>query len=437
MFWLLWQRLPHPRPLGEGRGEGDPEWRNSSWTTHAALGLALGLGLAYKSFALIAPAAAALWCAQLLSSPQLSWRWVIQTTLKVSLSAALALGIFALWFVLDPDPAAVWQEFVIGENAGKLSSSEGYWHTALFGGGVSMWAQLLAYAQNAGLLAFVVLGLMWRGLQLGFKTWRRPNSKTRLSPALLILLVWLAVWLVVFTLPSQRSARYLIPAMPALAMLIALCWERIARGWFWLSLLLCGLFIVVLGRIAWAAHDVGIGTGLELVTTLIAVVVGLVVVVSGLVKPAWTRACSVAACLLTYACFGLTTAPLNGPDGQYASAVTTQLHQAKVAVPGGFNGQFERFQFLLPGNQFVSYDAQTLPDLLAQHDAVVWLQSNPSELAPPCVPGCTVVGSRWEIKGRHQSGEINLANLLYPQSWLFRREWLVLNAAKPAGDVPH
>ena len=477
MFWLLWQRLhrPHPnplpegegvnsrtensgairtdklttrslggwllhclpRPLGEGRGEGEPRGFNSSWTTHAALGLALGLGLAYKSFALIAPAAAALWCAQLLSSPQLSWRWVIQTTLKVSLSAALALGIFALWFVLDPDPAAVWQEFVIGENAGKLSSSEGYWHTALFGGGVSMWAQLLAYAQNAGLLAFVVLGLMWLGLQLGFKTWRRPNSKTRLSPSLVILLVWLAVWLVVFTLPSQRSARYLIPAMPALAMLIALCWERIARGWFWLSLLLCGLFIVVLGRIAWAAHDVGIGTGLELVTTLIAVVVGLVVVMVGLFKPAWTRACSVAACLLTYACFGLTTAPLNGPDGQYASAVTTQLHQAKVAVPGGFNGQFERFQFLLPGNQFVSYDAQTLPDLLAQHDAVVWLQSNPSELAPPCVPGCTVVGSRWEIKGRHQSGEINLANLLYPQSWLFRREWLVLNAAKPAGDVPH
>ncbi|MEI8169606.1 MAG: glycosyl transferase [Rhodoferax sp.] len=438
MFWLLWQRLDsHPRPLGEGRGEGEPAWLNASWLTHAGFGMALGLGLAYKSFALIAPVATALWCAQLLSAPALNWRLVVQTTLKVSLSAALALGIFALWFVLDPDPGAVWQEFVIGENAGKMSSTQGYWHTALFGGGVSMWAQLLAYTQNAGLLGFVVLGLMWLGLRQGFRAWRQPNSKTRLSPALVILLVWLAVWLVVFTLPSQRSARYVIPAMPALAMLIALCWERIARGWFWLTLLLCGLFIGVLGRIAWAAHDVGIGTGLELMATLIAVATGLIVALSGGVKPAWTRACAVAACIVAYACFGLTTAPLNGPDGQYASVVTDQLQQARVAVPGGFNGQFERFQFLLPSNQFVPYDTQTLAQLLADFDAVVWLQSAPTELSPPCLPDCTVVGARWEIKGRHQSGEINLSNLWYPQTWLFRREWLVQRVSDVSGDVPH
>ena len=30
------------------------------------------------------------------------------------------------------------------------------------------------------------------------------------------------VWLVIFSIPSQRSARYVIPAMPALAMLLAL-----------------------------------------------------------------------------------------------------------------------------------------------------------------------------------------------------------------------
>jgi len=435
MFWLLWQRL-RPPPASQVNSLG--------WLTHVGFGLALGLGLAYKSFALIAPAAAALWCAQLLSAPALNWRVALQTTLKVSLSTALALGIFALWFVLDPNPAAVWQEFVIGENAGKLSNSQGYWHVALLGGGVSMWAQLLAYAQNAGLLAFVVLGLMGFGLRLAAQTWRKPqddSAATRLSPHLLIVLIWLAVWLIVFTLPSQRSARYVIPAMPALAMLVALCWQRIARGWFLASLLLCGIFIGVLGRIAWSAHELGLGSGVELGAAMLAMLTGLALVIGGLFKPTWTRACTVAACLVVFASFGLTTAPLNGAAGLYPSDVIAKLHQAHVAVPNGFNGQFERFQFLLPGNQFVPYDSEgraaphineqagELKRLLASHDAVIWLQSQPAELAPPCVPGCTVLGTRWEVKGRHQSGEINLANLWYPQTWLFRREWLVTSAA--------
>lgn len=440
MFWLLWQRL---------RQTPATQLSSLGWLAHVSFGVALGLGLAYKSFALIAPAAATLWCAQLLSAPTLSWRLTVQTTLKVSLSAAMALGIFSLWFVLDPDPGAVWQEFVIGENAGKLSSGQGYWHVALLGGGVSMWAQLLAYVQNAGLLAFVVIGLAWVGLRNGYQSWRERDGQgdatTKLSPQLVILLAWLAVWLIVFTLPSQRSARYVIPAMPALAMLLALYWERIARGWFLLSLLLCGIFIGVLGRIAWAAHDIGIGTGLELGATLLAVLAGLLLVLGGFFKPAWTRACTVAACLAVYACFSLTTAPLNGAAGQYPSEVSAKLHQARVAVPSSFNGQFERFQFLLPGNQFVPYDnegratsssnAEELSRLLSKHDAVIWLQSEPAEQAPPCMPGCSVLGTRWEVKGRHQSGEINRANLWYPQSWLFRREWLVTNGLPPTRDA--
>ena len=430
LFWLLWQRL-RPVPATSVNSLG--------WSTHVGFGIALGLGLAYKSFALIAPAAAALWCAQLLSAPNLNWRLVVQTTLKVSLSAALALGIFGLWFILDPDPAAVWQEFVIGENAGKMSSDQGYWHTALFGGGGSMWAQLLAYAQNAGMLGFVVLGLMWTGLRLGLQTWRAQakTGKPKLSPHLLILLAWVAVWLLVFTLPSQRSSRYVVPAMPAIAMLIALYWDRIGRGWFCLSMLLCALFMGGLGRIAWAAFDVGIGSAFELSATLLAVGTGLLVILGGLAKPAWTRACTIAVCLAVYACFSLTTAPLNGVAGQYSDEVIAGLQQARIAVPNNFNGEFERFQFLLPGNQFIPYDSEgraasrnsaaagELGLLLAAHDAVIWLPSDAKQLTPPCLPGCTVMGTRWEVKGRHQSGEITLTNLWYPQSWLFRREWLV------------
>jgi hypothetical protein len=374
----------------------------------------------------------------------------------------MALAVFSLWFVLDPNPQAVWQEFVIGENVGKLSSNQGYWQVALSGGGGSIWAQLLAYVQNAGLLAFVVLGLGWVALKSGAQAWhQRSDNKsagrirperfettqektlasarvaTQRSAAPVILLVWLAVWLTVFTLPSQRSARYVIPAMPALAMLITLYWDRIARGWFLFSLLLCGVFMGVLGRIAWAAHDLGIGTGFDLWATMLTLLAGLVLVLVGLFKPGWTRACMLAACFAVYTCFGLTTAPLNGAAGQYSKQTVAQLPTQKIAVPNGFNAQFERFQFLLPGNQFVPYagetrtpdqigsDALELNRLLAAFDAVVWLQTEPTESVPPCVPICTVLGQRWEVKGRHRSGEITLANVWYPQSWLFRREWLV------------
>ncbi len=452
MFWLMWNRLREPHRNLQLKSEGVQAHATGvglGWLTHLSFGLALGLGLAYKSFALIAPAAATLWCAELLSSPAVTWRVAIQTTLKVSLSTAIALGIFALWFVLDPDPGAVWREFVIGENAAKLSSGQGYWHVALLGGGVSMWAQLLAYVQNAGLLAFVVIGLAAVGLPLGFRVWQQRRRTAKLSPHLLILLTWLGVWLVVFTLPSQRSARYVIPAMPALAMLIALYWERIARGWFLLSLLLCAIVMVVLGRVAWAAHNIGIGTSIELAVTMFACVAGLMFVLGGLLKPAWTRSCTVAACFAVYASFSLTTEPLNGAAGQYEPKTATKLHHARVAVPNGFNSQFERFQFLLPGNLFVPYDsegragsgsrsnADELGRLLANFDAVVWLQSEPSEKFPPCVPACSVLGTRWEVKGRHRSGEITLSNLWYPQTWLFRREWLVANALAPSGDAPH
>ena len=482
MFWLLWARLDgcrtpgchcvpgsgpgfqHPQSMslddgcrvkpgmtaGEARtgmaggGMTGDRMTNGdlSWLTHVGFGVALGLGLAYKSFALIAPAAAALWCAQLLSAPVLSWRTATSISFKVGLSSVVALGIFGLWFVLDPDPSAVWQEFVIGENAGKLSSERGYWKVALFGGGVSIWAQLLAYVQNAGLLAFVVLGLIGLGLRSLF------NKKSSGPPSahMIILLIWLAVWLIVFTLPSQRSARYVIPAMPALAILIALYWQRIGRTWFVVSLLLCGLLIAALTRIAWAEHGLGIASSLELGLALLVGLASLLLLSGALLKPAWTRACTVAMCLAVYASFGFSTASLNGSAGQYANSAQAKLQGARVAVPNGFNGEFERFQFLLPGNTFVPYateersasnfGARQLGVLLSSHDAVIWLQTDLSELAPPCAPDCRVLGWRWDVKGRHRSGEIHVDNLFYPELWLFRREWLVTSALTSSKVAP-
>ena len=401
-------------------------------------GTAWGLGAAYKSFALIAPAAAALWCAALLVEPRLQRRAVVQITVRVFGAAILGLCIFALWFALDPDPAAVWHEFVIGENAGKMVDKQGYWHEALHGGDSSLWAQLLAYVQNAGLLAFVVLGLAWLGLKNLGKLRAQP-------PHVYILLAWVVVWLVVFSIPSQRSARYVIPAMPAVAMLIALYWDRIGRGWFLLSLGFCGLMVVVLGRIAWVAHDLRIGTGSEFALALVAAALGLAAVMAGLLKSHWTRACTVASSIAVYACFNATVAPLDGPQGRYPVDVSTRFSNARLAVPSDFNAQFERFGFLLPDdnrsdNRFTPYDVAMLADPVAStarlngflntFDAVIWAQADSTEPGPACLPGCKVLASRWTVKGRHKPGEINLANVGYPQNWLFSREWLVVRGGE-------
>lgn len=431
MWWVLWLRLRGSGAATDGRAP-------LGWLAYTLFGVAMGLGAAYKSFALLAPTAAALWCAVLLGEPDLRWRTVGRTTAGVTWSTLLGLAIFALWFVLDPDPAAVWQEFVVAENAGKMSGGQGYWHAALFGA-YPMWTQLLAYPANAGLLALVALGFCWVALTQGV----RRQTYARLSPALWVLLAWLLVWLVVFTIPSQRSERYVIPAMPALAIAMALLWERIAKVWFWLTLLITVPALVLLARISWVIGDLDVGSAATLATTLLAVGLGLTAVLAGCLNSKWTRHAALVAVLAVYGAFSLMVAPLSSADAGYRPAVQSRMQGQRVAVPNGFTGQFERFHFVLPGARITPYDAEgrntgalypdmpppeRLATLLTQFDAVVWLQDE-LDSAPSCLPTCTLLGARWHVKSRHKSGEITWDNLWYPQEWLFRREWLLVKKA--------
>lgn len=428
MWWVLWARL---------RGFRRPEHTGTDLHSFAytGFGLAFGLGAAYKSFALIAPAAAGLWCAILLSAPQFEWKRTWRVTLGIGWSTVLGLAIFCLWFALDPDPAAVWQEFIVAENAGKMSNSLGYWHAALFGA-YPMWTQLLAYPENAGLLFFVAIGLMLGLLRPAFK----KSNYAQLAPHHWILLAWLVVWLVVFTLPSQRSARYLIPAMPALAIVAALLWERIGLIWFWITLVIAIPIFIMLARIGWVMGSLEIASSVQVAITLMATTLGLISIVVGLLRKYWCRQATLWCVLAVYAAFGAMVEPLNAPSDSYLSAKQTKLAGRRVAVPNGFTGQFERFHFVLPGVSITPYDAEgrntgafqpNLPPaarldyLLKTFDAVVWLQDDLTQTAPSCLPHCKLLGSRWHVKSRHKSGEITLNNLWYPDQWLFRREWLL------------
>jgi 4-amino-4-deoxy-L-arabinose transferase-like glycosyltransferase len=431
LFALLWQRARWP-----AAGPG--------WLAHALFGLALGVGLAYKSFALVAPAAAAWWLALLASESHPSWPALLRHTLRVAFSGLLALGVFALWFVLDPDPSSVWREFIVGENAAKFADTRGYWRAALALDGSGIWSQLLAYAVNAGLLFFVLPGLAW----LGLKQLPQLRRHWPLPAAHAILLAWSLVWLLVFLFPSQRSARYVIPAMPAVAMLLALHWRDIPRGWYLPTLLVAAPVLLVLGRLAWVGHEIGLASAPEIGLTLGILVAAAVCIVTGLWRSAWSRGTAVLTTLLVYAAFNAMVAPMDGPVGRYDERAIASAPTGRIAVPSGFNGQFERFQFLLPGaHQFVPYDsraqararrgpdaegqtlaAEELHQLLSTHEAVVWAASHGEQSAPPCLPGCRVLGERWLLTSRHAPGEIRKDNLWYPQQWLYRREWLLVRS---------
>lgn len=424
MWWVLWQRL---RPVDQ---------HQLSWLAATLMGLAMGLGAAYKSFALVAPAAASVWAAWLLTAPRITWPLLWRTSLQLAWSTLLGVGIFALWFVLDPDPAAVWQEFIVAENAGKMSSGQGYWQAAL-DGAYPMWTQLFAYPANGGLLALVVGGFcLWALWQL-----RQRSILRGLPVPHKVLLAWLLVWLVVFTIPSQRSERYLIPAMPALAIAMALAWERIPRIWHALTLLVLAPALVMLGRIGWVMGEMGISSPFEVATVSIAACAGLTLAAAAFFLRHWLRPMALLVTAMTYACFTAMVAPLSPPATEWRPEIQARLRNKQVAVPNGFTGQYERFHFRIDHARITPYDAEgrntgaLYPDmppdarlqrLLQEFDAVVWLQEDLAQAQPSCAPGCQVLATRWHVKSRHKSGEVTLDNLWYPQQWLFRQEWLLL-----------
>jgi len=428
MWWLLWQRcIEPPRSLASPPSLG--------FMAYTLFGVAMGLGAAYKSFALVAPASAALWCALVWGEPRRDAKTLLRTTVGVGWSALLGLGIFTLWFVLDPDPAAVWQEFVVAENAGKMSNTLGYWQNA-WNGTYPLWPQLLAYPANAGLLALTGMGFCWLVLRRGL----RAANWQQLDPAQKVLVAWLLVWLVVFAIPSQRSERYVIPAMPALAIAMALLWQRIGRVWSLATLLVLAPALVLLARIAWVMGDMDGGSPMLSSLTLLAAGAGLLAVLLGFFNARWTRNASLVACAAVYASFGLMVAPLSQPEANYSDAVRTKLQGKRVAVPNGFTAQYERYQFVLRGAQFYPFDVagrstgalypdlppqQRLQRLLHEFDAVVWLQDTTLDDQPSCLPDCRLIAQRWHVRSRHKSGEVTLDNLWYPQEWLFSREWLL------------
>jgi putative flippase GtrA len=436
-------------------------------------GLCFGVAALYKSFVLLAPLGLALWLALCWFLPK-TW---FANGLRVALSIFLGLGLFALWFAFDPDPASIWREFVVGENWGKVASNDidtantagGYWRTALVGGS-SVWVQALGLVQNALLLGPLVLALMVLGLkkahQAGVARIRFSQNTPPPPPIDLaadaVLWLYIAAVSLFFMLPSQRSARYLIALMPAVAVLCALyvwrlpLWaQRLALG---CSALLSLATLALLAVFLWAGWRIDLyplwgRLGLLLVLALQGLALARLLL--AVIKPpnaslhgAWLWLLGLV--LSLFAWFGLLSAPLHGADNQYNPLSQGKIQAAhalkaaegratdvlSLATPSNFNADFERWRFLLPKIQRIAPYPDSTPVTpsqielwLTKHDAVV-VYRHWHEAAPDCrAAKCQIIGQRIGLRSRHRSDEINLISLRTPEQIFFWREYLLIRAA--------
>ncbi len=399
----------------------------SKWKFPLLAGGALGIGCLYKSFAMVVPVGFGLaLCYQVVGANRAPWAVVrpgiVFDAVRVAAICLLGLGIFGLWFAVDPLPGEVWREFVVGENAGKFKSSPGYFKVA-FSGGSGFLTILTGYFSNALFLLPVSVGCA----VAAFKSWRKGVA---ISPAEKVLWLWMLALMLVFMLPNQRSTRYLIPAMPALAIVMALYWQRIARGWFIATLVVCGLGALAMGLIGYGAVRATQTTALY--SPLFWVYLALLVVAClvGIAKPSWSRpVASTAAFGVLLALAGVTLPFNDGALARFKPASNALLQGQTVAVPSNFNGHFERYEFIIPGAKVVDYFAEQPVDApeaevmrLLQKNRYVLVQRRLGQL--PCT-ACRVVDERWDLRSRQDEKDGTMAAFKTPETYWFAKEYLV------------
>jgi hypothetical protein len=219
--------------------------------------------------------------------------------------------------------------------------------------------------------------------------------------------------------------------MPALAVLLALNWQRISRRVFAASLLMTATVVTGIAYLSIRLQEAapggvrpyGAGHWLLLVGTQ-------GVVLAGLGRPRLTQACVNAAILLGFLCFAAFLRPFEGPLGRYDPQIQQYLLGKEVGVPYDFIAGDERYRFLLPGADVRGYreePALTAPALLGRY-RIVAVRQPFAELSPP---EATLLGQRLDLKGRHDSRE--LLELLRGRidQQLFIKE-LLLEARPPA-----
>ncbi len=407
-------------------------WRasfQSRYLMPLLFGISIGIAFLYKSFALGLPMTLVLAAWYLHERDFYLAVFLRRDALKIILSISIACAIFALWFALDPNPRAVWQEFVIGENAAKFDPHGGSYLAKLLWGGSSVWSYSAAFLSNAGLLTFIAIGVC-------VTAWQQRRSLTREEQ---LLWLWIAAFFISFALPSQRSGRYLLAVMPALALLAALHWQAISRKFFVATLALLGLFLLGLAVLA-ARLQSEIGdahlyaTGFWLLLFLTGVLI-----VAALFVPGLTRDATAIAGVLVLLSFAAFLRPFDTQLAIYNAATQATLQGKNVAVPCDFRASDERYQFLLPHTQLTAYQENlhlSAPQLAARYPFFAVQIPLQQDVQTSLCADCKIIAQRLDIRGRQSSAELK-EMFLHGKffEYLFVRE-VLLQSSNTMSNLP-
>ncbi len=390
---------------------------DSNFVAPVILGISIGLGLLYKSFALLLPVGLALTWWYLHYHDYRFMAFLAKDAIKVAIISVVALGLFSMWFVLDPDPLAVWKEFVVGENIGKFDPQNTSYLGKLLWGTSSVWSLALALITNAGLLAFPVAALFY----LGF---RRRHTMDNWEK---FLWIWVITLFVVFALPSQRSSRYLLASMPAIAVLLALNWHRISRKAFVISL---GVALGVVGVITFCSlrlqQELGNAGLYPLYFWLLLASTGgltlTAIFLSDLTRPATSVVAILLLLLLT-----VFLRPFDGPLGSYEAPVIQYTRGKDVWTPCNFRAKDEGYRFTLPNAKAHGYyepQGLTVTELAVRYP--LFVIQTPLNAQKPACSGCRIIAERLDMRSRQTTAE--LKDMFFRGKvieYLFAREYLI------------
>jgi hypothetical protein len=247
-----------------------------------------------------------------------------------------------------------------------------------------------------------------------------------------MLWIWMAVLFIVFAVPSQRSARYLLEAMPGVAVLCALNWQRIPRWVFVLTLLASAAVLLLLSFLARSLQnetggmygwDYWLLAGVTMALTLLALIsaklirnlVNVVVLLTLLLLAAFLR-------------------PFDGAMGTYSEAAQREVQGKDVWVSCNFRAHDEGHRFLLPNARVHGYDEywNLTPEELGARYKIFALQL---PLNAEACAGCRVIGQRLDIRGRHSSEELKAMLKGDVYQHLFVKE-LLIESPHTDFDVP-
>jgi 4-amino-4-deoxy-L-arabinose transferase-like glycosyltransferase len=314
------------------------------WQFWIVAGLLMGAASLYRSFAVIAPMGLALgWYCW--------WRrhWNLADTVrrdfwKPTTAVVVGLLCFAIWPLLDPEPELIFQKFFLKENVGKFGGGNYFQNLVI--GNYTAFRVWFGPVTNAGLLAIPLLYLAVVSIQ---KRSVIMNDEKAL---------WILVfsYLLIFTLPTQRQENYVLPIMPALAILLAMQWNRIDRRWFILFLLPLVLAATLFAFLMFAIASDGVG-GIQYALwhpmVLLLVLVSLGVSLFFLDVARFLFPASV---FLLYLSFGALLSPFDGSIGQYSEGTANKLSNKPVYVPSNFRAKYEQHRFVLPDSDIMGYN---------------------------------------------------------------------------------